>query len=29
MVAIRKMKRAAIKAGKPWPTRDRELLALS
>jgi hypothetical protein len=23
MVAVREMKRAAIKAGKPWPPRDR------
>ena len=29
MVAIREMKRAAIKAGKPWPPRNRKLLALS
>jgi hypothetical protein len=29
MVAIRKMKRAAIKAGKPWPPRNRKLLTLS
>jgi hypothetical protein len=29
MVAIREMKRAAIKAGKPWPPRDRKLLKLS
>ena len=29
MVAIREMKRAAIKAGKPWPRRDRKLLTLS
>jgi hypothetical protein len=29
MVAIREMKRAALKAGKPWPPRDRKLLALS
>jgi len=29
MVAIREMKRAAIKAGKPWPPRDRKLLTLS
>ena len=26
MVAIREMKRAAIKSGKPWPPRDRKLL---
>ena len=29
MVAIREMKRAAIKAGKRWPPRDRKLLRLS
>jgi len=29
MVAIREMKRAAIKAGKPWPSRNRKLLTLS
>jgi hypothetical protein len=29
MVAIREMKRAAIKAGKSWPPRDRKLLTLS
>jgi hypothetical protein len=29
MVAIRELKRAAIKAGKPWPPRDRKLLKLS
>jgi hypothetical protein len=29
MVAIREMKRAAIKRGKPWPPRDRKLLKLS
>jgi hypothetical protein len=29
MVAIREMRRAAIKAGKPWPPRDRKLLRLS
>ena len=29
MVAIREMKRAAIKAGKPWPPRDRKQLKLS
>ena len=29
MVAIREMKRAAIKAGKPWPPRDRKRLKLS
>jgi hypothetical protein len=28
MVAIREMKRAALKAGKPWPPRDRKLLKL-
>jgi hypothetical protein len=29
MVAIREAKRAAIKAGKAWPSRDRKLLKLS
>jgi hypothetical protein len=29
MVAIREMKRAAIKAGKPWPPRDRKRPKLS
>ena len=29
MVAIREMKRAAIKAGKSWPPRDRKLLKLT
>lgn len=29
MVAIREMKRAALKAGKPWPPRDRKRLKLS
>ena len=29
MVAIREAKRAAIKAGKPWPPRDRKSLRLS
>ena len=29
MVAISEMKRAAIKAGKPWPPRNRKLLTLS
>jgi hypothetical protein len=29
MVAIREMKRAAIKTGKPWPPRNRKLLMLS
>jgi len=29
MVAIREMKRAALKAGKPWPPRNRKLLTLS
>ena len=29
MVAIREMKRAAIKAGKPGPPRNRKLLTLS
>jgi len=28
MVAIREAKRAARKAGKPWPPRDRRLLKL-
>ena len=28
MVAIREAKRAALKAGKPWPRRDRKLLKL-
>ena len=28
MVAIREAKRAAIKAGKSWPPRDRKLLKL-
>ena len=28
MVAIREAKRAALKAGKPWPPRDRKLLKL-
>jgi hypothetical protein len=28
MVAIREAKRAAIKAGKAWPFRDRKLLKL-
>ena len=28
MVAIREMKRAAIKAGNPWPPRDRRFLKL-
>ena len=28
MVAIRELKRAAIKAGKPWPPRNRKLLRL-
>ena len=28
MVAIRELKRAAIKGGKPWPPRDRKLLEL-
>jgi len=28
MVAIRELKRAAIKGGKPWPPRDRKLLRL-
>jgi hypothetical protein len=29
MVAIREMKRAALKAGKPWPPRNRKALKLS
>ena len=29
MVAIREAKRAAIKAGKPWPPRNRKLLELT
>jgi hypothetical protein len=29
MVAIREAKRDALKAGKPWPPRDRKLLKLS
>ena len=29
LVGIREMKRAAIKAGKPWPPRNRKLLTLS
>jgi hypothetical protein len=29
MVAIREMKRAALKAGKTWPPRNRRLLKLS
>jgi hypothetical protein len=29
MVAIREAKRAALKAGKPWPPRDRSLVKLS
>ena len=29
MVAIREAKRAAIKAGKPWPPRDRKLLKIA
>jgi hypothetical protein len=28
MVAIREMKRAALKAGKPWPPHDRKLSKL-
>jgi len=28
MVAIREMKRAAIKAGNPWPPRNRRFLKL-
>ncbi len=29
MVAIREAKRAALKAGKPWPPRDRKAVRLS
>ena len=29
MVAIREMKRATMKTGKPWPPRDRRMLKLS
>jgi hypothetical protein len=29
MVAIREMKRAALKAGKNWPPRDRRILKVS
>jgi hypothetical protein len=29
MVAIREAKRAALKAGRPWPPRDRKSLKLS
>jgi hypothetical protein len=29
MVAIRETKRAALKAGKPWPPRNRRSLKLS
>ena len=29
MVAIREAKRAALKAGKPWPPRDRRMRKLS
>ena len=29
MVAIREMKRAALRKGKRWPPRDRKLLKLS
>jgi len=28
MVAIREAKRVAVKAGRPWPPRDRKLLKL-
>ena len=28
MVAVRELKRAAIKAGKPWPPRNSKLLKL-
>jgi hypothetical protein len=29
MVAIREAKRAALRAGKPWPPRNRKLFTLS
>ena len=29
MLAIREAKRAALKAGKPWPPRDRKRLKLT
>jgi hypothetical protein len=29
MVAIREMKRAVLRDGKPWPPRNRKLLKLS
>jgi hypothetical protein len=29
MVAIREMKRAALREGKSWPLRDRKLIKLS
>jgi hypothetical protein len=29
MVAIREAKRAALKAGRPWPPRDHRLVKLS
>jgi hypothetical protein len=29
MVAIREAKRAALKAGKAWPPRERKLIKLS
>jgi hypothetical protein len=29
IVAIREMKRAALRDGKPWPPRNRKLLSLS
>jgi hypothetical protein len=29
MVAIRELKRAAIKAGRPWPPRNRKSLKLN
>ncbi len=29
MVVIREMKRAAVKAGKPWPPKNRKLTSLS
>ena len=28
MIEIREAKRAAVKAGRPWPPRDRKLLKL-
>jgi hypothetical protein len=29
MVAIREMKRAALRAGRPWPPRNRKLVKLT